>query len=116
MGSINSRQKGASGERELANILKQYGYETRRGQQFSGASGDADVIGLDHIHIECKRVEKLNLTNAYEQAKRDAKQGTFPAVFHRKNREKWMVSMSLEHWLVLYEAYLREVENDTKDN
>lgn len=34
MGKINSRNKGAVGERELANILKTYGYETYRGQQF----------------------------------------------------------------------------------
>ena len=37
--SINSRAKGAKGERELANKLKEYGYECRRGQQFSRIRG-----------------------------------------------------------------------------
>lgn len=47
-------------ERELANLLKdRYGYDCRRGQQFCGSNGDADVVGLPGIHIECKRVEKL---------------------------------------------------------
>ena len=31
MAKINSRAKGAVGEREIANILKEYGYDTRRG-------------------------------------------------------------------------------------
>lgn len=79
----NSRRKGADGERELAKKLKEYGYDTRRGQQYSGANGDADVVGLPGIHIECKRVERLNINEAMEQAARDCKYEV-PAVFHRK--------------------------------
>ena len=71
---MNSRNKGASGERELANILKGKGYPARRGQQFCGQNGDADVVGLDGFHLECKRVEKLNLDNAMEQAQSDARE------------------------------------------
>ena len=37
---INSRAKGAKGERELAKILKEYGYNCRRGQQYSGLEGE----------------------------------------------------------------------------
>lgn len=33
--AINSKKKGAKGERELANKLKEYGYECRRGQQYN---------------------------------------------------------------------------------
>ena len=40
---INSKQKGAKGERELANKLKDYGYNTRRGQQYNGLEGE-DVV------------------------------------------------------------------------
>lgn len=57
----NSRRKGASGERELAKKLREYGYEARRGQQYCGSNGDADVVGIPGIHIECKRVEALNI-------------------------------------------------------
>ena len=49
---MNSRQKGARGERELAGILRDYGFDSRRGQQYCGLNGDADVIGLPGIHIE----------------------------------------------------------------
>ena len=102
--SVNSRAKGAKGERELAKILKEYGYNCRRGQQYSGLEGE-DVIGLDYIHIECKRVENLNLYNAMEQSKRDRRQEQFPAVFHRKNNKKWLVTMELDDWIQLYNEY-----------
>jgi Holliday junction resolvase len=100
----NSKRKGARGERELSSKLKEYGYSTRRGQQYCGANGDADVVGLGGIHIECKRVEALNIYNAISQAKADAKSDELPTVFHRKDRSEWLVTMTLEDWIKLYKA------------
>ena len=99
---INSKAKGAKGERELSNKLKEYGFDTRRGQQYCGANGDADVVGLANIHIECKRVQALNLYNAISQAKSDAKENEFPTIFHRKDRCEWLVTMTLDDWIKLY--------------
>lgn len=99
---MNSRQKGARGERELAKALKAYGYDCRRGQQYCGANGDADVVGLPGIHIECKRVEKLNLYDAMAQSKADARENEMPVVMHRKNNCDWLVTMSLEDWIKIY--------------
>lgn len=105
---MNSKDKGARGERELAARLRFLGIDARRGQQYSGANGDADVIGLPGIHIECKRVERLNLEKAYDQSKRDAARvGDIPTVMHRKNGGEWLVTMSLEHFLSLYKAWER---------
>lgn len=98
----NSRRKGATGERELANKLKDYGYDCRRGQQYCGANGDADVVGLPGIHIECKRVEKLNLYDAIAQSTHDAREDEIPAVFHRKNNCEWLVTVRLEDFMRLY--------------
>ena len=67
---MNSRNKGAKGERELAEKLRGMGFKTRRGQQYSGANGDADVVGIEGLHIECKRVERLDLDGAMERARR----------------------------------------------
>lgn len=39
------------------------------------------------------------------QAKRDAKDNQLPAVFHRKNREKWLVTMELDDWIKIYNEY-----------
>ena len=102
---MNSRMKGKRGELELARALRARGYDCRRGQQYSGKNGDADVVGLPGIHIECKRVERLNLTEAMKQARRDALPGEFPVVFHRRNDEPWMVTMPLESWIEIYREW-----------
>jgi len=101
---LNSKRKGKRGELELAKKLREYGYNCRRGQQYSGIEGK-DVVGLPHIHIECKRVEKLNIYEAIRQATRDAKVTEKPAVFWRKNRENWLVIMRLEDWIELYREW-----------
>ncbi|RGZ00207.1 hypothetical protein [Clostridium sp. AM58-1XD] len=106
------REKGKRGERELAKKLQEYGYDCRRGQQYCGADGSADVIGLPGIHIECKRVERLNLQEAVEQSVRDAEavklpfaEEILPAVFHRRDRAEWLVTMPLEEWIKLYREW-----------
>lgn len=101
---INSRQKGAAGEREVAAILRAHGYECRRGQQYSGLEGE-DVVGLPGVHIEVKRVERLNLVAAMGQSIRDAETDQIPVVMHRPNRVPWMVTMPLERWMEFYKAW-----------
>lgn len=97
------RNKGKRGERELANALKNCGYDARRGQQYSGTETSADVVGLPGVHIECKRMEQLRLYDALEQAETDAgDSGDVPAVFHRRNKKPWVVVMRLDDWLELY--------------
>lgn len=102
---MNSREKGKRGERELARALREYGYDTRRGQQYCGANGDADVVGLPGIHIECKRVERLNLEDAMSQAKGDCRAEEIPVVMHRKNHAEWLVTMPLKNWIELYREW-----------
>ena len=103
--SINSRQKGARFERTLASKLSGYGYDCRRGQQYCGANGDADVVGLPGLHIEAKAVEKLNLYDAMAQSKSDAKQGEIPVVMHKKNNCKILVTLELEDFMEIYREW-----------
>lgn len=100
----NSRNKGKRGELELAKVLRLYGYDTRRGQQFHGGPDSPDVLGLPGIHIECKRVQKLNLYDAMAQSKADAGEDV-PVVMHRRNRCKWLVTMELSDWIELYREW-----------
>jgi Holliday junction resolvase len=114
---INSKRKGATGERELARKLREYGYNARRTVQYNGKAedGEADLKGLPGIHIECKRVEQLSLYKAIDQAKRDsAGSGKLPAVFHRKNNCEWVVAMPLDAFMQIYKEYElnKEFEND----
>lgn len=108
--AINSIEKGKRFERELARRLRMYGYDCRRGQQYCGSNGDADVVGLHGIHIEAKRQEKMQLYDWMEQAKRDAKPDELPTVFHKKNNREILVTMTFEDWMKIYEA-----RNDTKE-
>lgn len=110
---INSKKKGSHGELEISHILNDYGYDCRRTAQYNGKELDskADVIGLPHIHIECKRVEKLNIDNAMEQAIRDATTD-IPCVFHRKNHKDWLVTMRLGDWIELYKRSGKDKESE----
>ncbi len=99
---MNARDKGKRGELELAHILQAHGYNSaRRGQQFCGLNGEADVIGLAGYHIECKRVERLNIDTAMAQSIRDARDGEVPTVMHRRNQKGWLVTMRLDDFLEL---------------
>jgi hypothetical protein len=88
-----SRQKGKVGEREAAAELGGIlGVAARRGVQFQGGPDSPDVVlpGIS-IHVECKRVERLNLWAAIDQAEADAPAGSVPVVWHRCNRRPSVV-------------------------
>lgn len=103
MGGRTSQRKGASGERELAALLREHGYEIERGGSLSFGEVP-DLVGLPGVHIEVKRVERLNVGEAMNQAIRDAEKfrDGVPTLFHRRNRQPWLVTMRLEDWMGLY--------------
>lgn len=101
----SSQRKGAAGERELVSVLNEYGFETQRGGSETFGTRP-DVAGLPGIHIEVKRVERLNIWEAMQQSCRDAVKfrDGMPAVFHRRNRQPWLVTMRLDDFVRLYQA------------
>lgn len=97
-----SRDKGKVGEREVAALLRQYGFEAKRGIQFQGGNDSPDVKhNIPGVHIEVKRVERLNLNGALEQAHEDAGDGKKPIIFHRSNRQPWLVTLHARDYLEL---------------
>lgn len=115
---MNSKQKGNRGERELANLLKTYGFNTRRGVQYNGRQGDADVVGINGMHIECKRCQQVKDEAFLQQAERDARKGDMPVVMYRRNHEKWKATMRLDHfmiiWCVLTDDQKRKIRDKIK--
>jgi len=105
---MNSREKGKRGEREFAKVCNEHGYNVRRTAQYCGNTGDAsDCVGLPKMHIEVKRVEKLNLQDAMAQAIHDSgKSGDMPMVAHRKNDCEWLVTMRADDWFKLYNEFV----------
>ena len=118
--AMNSKRKGNTGERELCEVLKAAGYESahRNEQRYIGGVDNPDISAIPGYHIECKRVEKLSLYEAFEQAEHDGAAhgecaGTIahrrcghavPVVMHRRNRKPWLCVMKLEDWLKLIKA------------
>lgn len=98
-----SQRKGADGERELAAILREYGYIVERGGSMSFGEVP-DLVGLPGIHIEVKRCEQVRLSEWMKQAERDSQhfKDGLPAVFHRRSREGWRVTMNLADFMRLY--------------
>jgi len=111
-----SRQKGADGEREFAAFCRDNGFiNARRGGQAKYQRGSElpDCLGLPYIHIECKRVERLNLAKALDQSARDAEdegRGNLPIVAHRQNRRPWCITMLAKDWIRIYKAALKKKE------
>jgi hypothetical protein len=93
----NSRRKGKVGELEFASLLRENGFDARRGQQFAGGAASPDVVSraLAWLHIELKRVQNLNLADACAQAEGDCA-GKPWIVAHRRNHAPWLISMRAE--------------------
>ncbi len=98
--AINSRRKGAAGEREFASYLREQGWlKARRTQQYAGnpEGGSGDVVcGNFPFHVEVKRCQQVKPEEWMRQAKGDAPEGKIPAVFFRRNGEK--------KWLAIVQA------------
>ena len=92
---VNARNKGASGERELADLLMGWGLEIgvrldiKRNLQQSRAGGH-DLDGVPGLAIECKRVEAQAVAVWWKQAVRQAQTiKATPFLCYRANRRPW---------------------------
>ena len=116
---MNSRNKGKVGEREFASLLREHGYDARRGQQFSGSPDSPDVVSdaLAWLHFEVKRVQNLNLTDACVQAEGDQTGSGLNSagaakpkklawvVAHRRNHAPWLITMRAEFFFALLREF-----------
>jgi hypothetical protein len=104
--AVNSKQKGARYEREVALLLRKHGYEARRSVQYSGrVEESADVIGLPYMHIECKHYKNRAFDYEWlDQARRDAK-NTIPIVIHRTDNHRNLVTMDFDDWMQIYREF-----------
>jgi Holliday junction resolvase len=101
---MNSRQKGARGERQWRDQLREAGYTARRGQQFSGGTDSPDVVceELGVFHFEVKCVQSLNVDRVMrEQASKDAGPHKLPVIAHRKDRSDWLVTVRANDFFIL---------------
>lgn len=104
--SVNSKKKGARGERECRDVWRKHGYEfAHRSQQFSGkGESSADLEGIDpELHLEVKiGYTYKTIYDFLEQAKRDAKEGQLPIVNCKMDRKEWLCVMQLDDFIELW--------------
>jgi hypothetical protein len=89
---INSRNKGASAERECAKIIEDLlGIKCRRNLSQYQAGG-YDLEGLDGWAIEVKRAKKPLLNQWWQQTcEQAAKNQLKPVLWYRLDNQKWRV-------------------------
>lgn len=98
---INSRAKGANGERQAAKWLyynlKLNAKPERNLEQVR--SGGGDLIDIGCFCIEVKRCEKLQIIKWWNQALKSAEdRNEEPVLMYRRNKESWkfIVDHSME--------------------
>ncbi len=102
--SKTSQRKGRTGELELVKVLHGFGFESVKAGEPASYGSTPDLVGLPGIHIECKRCEQLRISEWMEQAERDAERfgDGLPVIFHRRNREPWLVTLRLDDFMQIY--------------
>ena len=107
--ALLSKNKGKVGEREAAELLREFGFEAARGVQYQGGADSQDLKhNMTGFHIEVKRTERLKMWDAMDQARNDAKQGDVPLVLHRANRKDWVVILDAKQFMELLNRYVFE--------
>lgn len=105
--TINSREKGKRIERAAAKALSEMGFKCRRGVQYQGGPGSADVVGIPGVHLEIKGTERFQLHKSLEQSKAEAGEGEVPLVLLKQNGKPWVVICELDRLIDLAEKIHR---------
>jgi len=106
MSGRRSRNKGANGEREFLNLLRnELGDDTINRNLAQSRDGGADCLNLAGVSLEIKRQENPKLGYWLEQARTQAN-GRLPALAYRKSREPWRIV--LEFRLEEFCKFVRE--------
>lgn len=100
---IDSRRKGAEGERQVCRILHAHGWpHAERTSNGRDQTGRGDIArGPEGVHLEVKLRQRLNVSEAWDQVKRDAHTLDIPVLVHRPSRHEWMATMPLTDLLPL---------------
>ena len=104
MSGRSSRTKGAAGEREVRDILREAGFKDCQRTPHSGALSwmPGDICGTPFF-VEIKRQEALRIGEWCEKAEEQA-DGKPALVIFRRSRQPWRVCLKLSDFLRLLEV------------
>ena len=95
------REKGKRGEREVVALMREWGFEAKRGQQHRGGGDSPDVIhNIRDVHVEVKLREAFSLYPTLEHTRKEA-DDLIPVVFYRRNGKPWVAIMYADDYLNL---------------
>ena len=108
--SIHAKNKGNKFELDSCRILHELGYTAVSARSESKRLDDlgCDIVDNSPYSIQCKAVERLNMSNhALLNGMKD--NGLpMPVVFHKRNRKGVVVTMLLEDWLKMVKQIKRD--------
>lgn len=101
MSPINSRAKGKRGELEFitTHLVPYWPAAKRNLDQFG--DDKRDCVEVAGIHFQVKRVEKLNIWAALDQATAEADAHDLPVVAFRRNRSPWFGALEMSELVAL---------------
>lgn len=109
MSGRRSRNKGATGERELAALLTDaLGFVVQR--KLGQARDGGDDIQVGQYRIEVKRREALRLDEWCKQVEQAAQPGDVPVVAYRRNGQPWRVVVPLDWFMQQVRETLKDAE------
>lgn len=99
--SLNSRSKGKRGELEFIqkHLAPWWPQACRNLDQFQ--DDKRDVANVAGTHFQIKRVERLNIWAALNQAETEAQETDLPVVAFRRNRGKWYCALEADELIAL---------------
>lgn len=96
----SNRRKGASGEREAAQVIRDLlGIDVRR--RVRNAAGDSDLVGLDGWSLEIKSCAVDSRRSWWAQTVKQARMGDIPCLWIKVPRRGWQVLIPLGCFLGL---------------
>lgn len=103
--SARERRKGASGELEVAAILRARGWPNAKRTSDGRAQIERGDIadGPERVHLEVRRREAVAIWAWLAQAAAEARSGDAPVVVFRRNRSAWYAAVELDYLLDLLE-------------
>ena len=112
MAKINSRTKGASGERQACRALEEalelpYGCLCRNVSEQARGGKFGDVLGIPGVHIEVKWCKVIHITRWLEQAESDCSPEDIPVIVYRVDGDTaWRVHYRLRDTMELMRRVL----------
>src|SRR5581483_12048658 len=88
------RSRGNRGEREVIDLLHEYGWNYARRNLLSGGLGGGDIVeGIPGTTIEVKFCESCRIWEWLKQCEAAAKPTDIPLLIFRRNRHPWYACM-----------------------